>query len=84
MRGRLRSLEQLMPFATAGELIEQKGRAVISVSPGMTARDALREMEAHDIGFLPVLDDTKLTVSCRNATSRAAWSSSIGRQCTRS
>jgi len=60
MLTRLRSLEQLMPFATAGELIAAKGQALISVSPDITARAALREMEENDIAFLPVLEGGKL------------------------
>ena len=49
-----------MPFATAGELIAQLGQRLVSVSPGTTARDALREMEENDIAFLPVLEAQKL------------------------
>ena len=60
MRARLRSLEQLMPFATAGELIAHKRRPLVSISPDTTARDALRAMEENDIGFLPVLEGEKL------------------------
>jgi CBS domain-containing protein len=60
VHARLRSLEQLMPFATAGELIAQLGQRLVSVSPGTTARDALREMEENDIAFLPVLEARKL------------------------
>ena len=60
MRTRLRSLEQLMPFATAGELIAHRRRALVSVAPGATARAALRAMEENDIAFLPVLEEGKL------------------------
>jgi CBS domain-containing protein len=60
MLTRLRSLEQLMPFATAGELLMQKRQSVVTVSPGATAIDALREMEEQDIGFLPVVEGGKL------------------------
>jgi CBS domain-containing protein len=49
-----------MPLPTAGELVAQNGRALVSVSPGATARDALRAMEENDIAFLPVLDEEKL------------------------
>jgi hypothetical protein len=48
VRAWLRSLEQLMPFATAGELIAQMGQRLVSVSPGTTARAALHEMVARD------------------------------------
>ncbi|MGB8436155.1 MAG: CBS domain-containing protein [Burkholderiales bacterium] len=60
MRARLRSLEQLMPFATAGELIAQKDRPPVSVSPDATALAALRDMETNDIGFLLVNEADKL------------------------
>jgi CBS domain-containing protein len=60
MRTRLRSLEQLMPFATAGELIAAKGRAPISVSPDTTALAALRVMEEKDVAFVLVTEGDKL------------------------
>ena len=60
MHARLRSLEQLMPFATAGELIAAKGQALVSVSPDTTALAALRAMEEKDIGFLLVMEGDKL------------------------
>jgi CBS domain-containing protein len=60
MLSRLRSLEQLMPFATAGELLMQKQQSVVFVAPGTTAVAALREMEEKDIAFLPVVEGGKL------------------------
>jgi CBS domain-containing protein len=60
MRARLLSLEQLMPFATAGELIAHKHQPLVSVTPDTTARAALREMEDSEIAFLPVLEGSKL------------------------
>ena len=60
MLTRLRSLEQLMPFATAGELLLQKRQFVVVVAPGTTAVAALREMEEKDIAFLPVVEGGKL------------------------
>ena len=60
MLTRLRSLEQLMPFATAGELLMQKRQSVVVVAPGTTAVAALREMEEKDIAFLPVVEGGKL------------------------
>ena len=60
MLARLRSLEQLMPFATAGELLMQKQQSVVVVAPGTTAVAALREMEEKDIAFLPVVERGKL------------------------
>jgi CBS domain-containing protein len=60
VQARPRSLEQLMPFATAGALIAEKGQPVVSVSPGATALAALGQMEQKDIAFLPVLEGEKL------------------------
>ena len=60
MLTRLRSLEQLMPFATAGELLMQKRQSVVVVAPGTTAVAALREMEEKDIAFMPVVEGGKL------------------------
>jgi CBS domain-containing protein len=60
MLTRLRPLEQLMPLATAGELLSQKSRPVVAVVPPTTAIAALRRMEEEDIAFLPVLEDGKL------------------------
>jgi len=60
MLTRLRSLEQLMPFATAGELLAKKGRPLIAISSGATVLGALHLMHREDVGFLPVLDELKL------------------------
>ena len=60
MLTRMRSLEQLMPFATAGELLMQKRRSLVVIAPGTTAVAALREMEKKDIAFLPVVEGGKL------------------------
>lgn len=61
MLTRLRSLEQLMPFATAAELLAKKGRPLIAISPGATVLGALQLMHREDVGFLPVLDEGRLT-----------------------
>ena len=45
MLTRLRSLEQLMPFATAGELLMQKRQSVVAIAPGATALAALPVLE---------------------------------------
>ena len=60
MLSRLRSLEQLAPFTTAGELMAQKRRPIVTVAPAATAREALREMEQNDIAFLVVLEAGRL------------------------
>ena len=49
-----------MPLPTAGELIAQRSKPLVSVSPDTTARAALRTMEENDIGFLPVLNGEEL------------------------
>ena len=56
MKARRRTLEQLMPFATAGELITRQKQRLVTTSPDATARQALGRMEEKDIGFLPVLE----------------------------
>jgi CBS domain-containing protein len=70
VQARLRSLEQLMPFATAGELLAEKRQLLVSISPGATALAALPEMEQKDIAFLPVLEGELLVgvVSERDIT----------------
>jgi CBS domain-containing protein len=60
MRARRRTLEQLMPFATAGELITRQKQHLVTTSPDVTAREALERMEQKDIGFLPVLEHGNL------------------------
>lgn len=60
MLTRLRSLEQLMPFATAGELAAQKGRPPIAISSGATALGALQVMRRENVGFLPIFAITLL------------------------
>jgi len=54
------SMEQLLPFATAGEIIAKKNQSVVSVAPGATVLAAMQSMEQAHIGFLVVLDDDKL------------------------
>ena len=56
MRTRRRTLDQLLPFATAGELLARNHQHLVTVSPGTTVRAALGKMEEKDIGFLPVLE----------------------------
>ena len=59
MQARLRSLEQLMPSATAGELIAERRQPVVSISPDATAHAALhtqrrRPMKPGILGFTAV------------------------------
>jgi CBS domain-containing protein len=67
-----KSLEQLMPFATAGELLAKKRRPLVAVSPGTTVLAALREMKEQHVALLVVLDKDALAgvvserdVACR-------------------
>jgi CBS domain-containing protein len=60
MRSPFTSLEQLMPFATAGELLARKRQPLVAVSPGTTVLAALREMQEKHVAFLPVLEGEKL------------------------
>jgi CBS domain-containing protein len=60
VRARLQSLEQLMPFATAGELLAENRQTVVTISAGAAAGAAARLMTGEDIGFLAVLEDDKL------------------------
>ncbi len=60
MRIPLTSMEQLLPFPTAGELLGRRKRPVVSVSAQTTVRAAIQTMVDNDIGFLPVLDGARL------------------------
>jgi CBS domain-containing protein len=55
-----RSLEELLPLPTAGELIAQKRQPLVRISSDESALAALRVMEEANIGFLPVVDGEKL------------------------
>jgi CBS domain-containing protein len=56
MPARLTSVEQLMPFPTAAELIATKSlKGVISVAPDTTVLAAMQAMADNQIGFLPVI-----------------------------
>ena len=58
MESPLRSVDQLMPFATAGELCAN--RPVISVAPQASVLQAMQTMVEKDIGFLVVLENGRL------------------------
>jgi CBS domain-containing protein len=60
METRLRSLEQLMPFATASELLARKTWPVVSIPPDAGPGYAARLMLGNDIGFLPVIEGGRL------------------------
>ena len=53
----LTSVEQLMPFPTAEELLAKKKERVVSVPPDTTVLAALQLMADRDVGFLPVIDN---------------------------
>lgn len=60
MRTPLTSLEQLMPFATAGELVAKKPGALASIEPGATAFAAMQRMADKGVGLLVVLENDRL------------------------
>lgn len=56
MPARLTSVEQLMPFPTAAELLAAKARkGVIDATPDTTVLSAMQTMTYKGIGFLPVM-----------------------------
>lgn len=60
MRARLQSLEQLMPFATAGQLLAESRQVLVTTAPGAATAAAARLMIAKGIGFLAVVDGDSL------------------------
>ena len=60
MQTPFKSIEQLMPFATAGELVATKRAGLVSVSPGATALAAMQTMAKKDVGLLVVLENERL------------------------
>ena len=60
MRIPFTSMEQLLPFPTAEELVSRKREPVASVSSRATVLEALQRMADKHVGFLPVMDDDKL------------------------
>ena len=54
---RLTSMEQLLPFPTAEELLAKKKEPVLSVPPGTTVLAALQLMAEKHVGFLPVIEN---------------------------
>ena len=57
----LTSMEQLLPFATAEELLGAKNEALVSVQPHTTVLAALQCMAEKHIGFLPVIEKGSLS-----------------------
>lgn len=51
------SMEQLLPFPTAAELVAKNNRKVVSVSRDTTVLAAMQLMADENIGFLPVIDN---------------------------
>jgi len=56
----LTSMEQLMPFPTAQELIAKNRKPLESVAPSMTVLAALQMMAEKNIRFLAVIENGKL------------------------
>jgi CBS domain-containing protein len=59
MRARMKSLEQLMPFAKAGELLAERPRPLVSVSSTAGTIAAAQIMNENDVGFLVVVEAGK-------------------------
>ena len=57
----LTSMEQLLPFPTAGQMIVKKREPLVSVAPGTTVLAALKLMAEKHIGFLVVTDNGRLS-----------------------
>jgi CBS domain-containing protein len=60
MQTPLQSMEQLMPFATAAELVARKTQPVASVAQTSTVAAAMQRMEEMRAGLAVVLDGEKL------------------------
>ena len=60
MRVPLTSMDQLLPFPTAEELLAKKNDAVVSVTPVTTVLAAVQLMADKHLGFLPVIDNGTL------------------------
>jgi CBS domain-containing protein len=60
MQTPLQSMEQLMPFATAAELVARKTQPVASVAQTSTVAAAMQRMEEMRTGLAVVLDGEKL------------------------
>ena len=56
----LTSMEQLMPFPTAQEMVARNRKPLDSASPDMTVLAALQMMAERNIRFLAVIDNGKL------------------------
>jgi CBS domain-containing protein len=54
------SMEQMMPFPTAQELIKKKREPMVSIPPDMTVFAALQLMAEKNIRFLPVIENKTL------------------------
>jgi CBS domain-containing protein len=56
----LTSMDQLLPFPTAQEVVSKKKERVVSVTPGTSVLAALQLMTDNDVGFLPVIENGEL------------------------
>src|SRR5690349_23994635 len=53
----LTSMEQLVPFPTAQELVARKKEPLLSVHPAATVLAAVQLMADKHVGFLPVIEN---------------------------
>src|SRR4051812_40103298 len=56
----LTSMEQLVPFPTAADLLAKKRDPLVSVTPATTVLAAMHTMAQKHLGFLAVMDNGKL------------------------
>jgi CBS domain-containing protein len=56
----LTSMEQLLPFPTAQELVAKKREPIVSVPPSMMVLEALQLMAEKNIRFLPIIENGAL------------------------
>jgi CBS domain-containing protein len=55
------SMEQLMPFPTAEELVAKKQKPLESIPSGMTILEAMKLMSEKNIRFIPVIENRALS-----------------------
>lgn len=56
MRTPITSMEQLMPFPTAQELIKKRNEPIASIPPNITVLEAMKLMAEKNIRFMPVIE----------------------------
>lgn len=60
MQSPLKSMDQLAPFATAGELVAKKPEPIVSCTPNATLFEAMEVMQKRGVGLLLILENQRL------------------------